>query len=90
VCEAGQRLAEDRAWYNLAVQANPLDAEAQKALYRLRTPAAPPSSVPGAKTSKPNADLSTHGLSLEAEPAAPGPACFCCLYHCCQASRLAG
>ena len=89
-CEAGHRLAEARAWYNLAVQSNPLDAEAQKALYRLRTPAAPPSSVPGAKTSTPNADLSTHGLSLEAEPAAPGPACFCCLYHCCQASRLAG
>jgi hypothetical protein len=39
-CEAVHRLPEARAWYNLAVQANALDAEAQKALYRLRYPAA--------------------------------------------------
>jgi tetratricopeptide (TPR) repeat protein len=37
-CESVRRLPEARAWYNLAVQANPLDAEAQKALYRLRIP----------------------------------------------------
>jgi tetratricopeptide (TPR) repeat protein len=35
-CEAVHRLPEARAWYNLAVQINPLDDEAQKALYRLR------------------------------------------------------
>jgi tetratricopeptide (TPR) repeat protein len=40
-CESVHRLPEARAWYNLAVQANPLDEEAQKALYRLRYPAAP-------------------------------------------------
>ncbi len=40
-CEAVHRLPEARAWYNLAVQTNPLDGEAQKALYRLRLPAAP-------------------------------------------------
>jgi Flp pilus assembly protein TadD len=42
-CEAVRRLPEARAWYNLAVQTDPLDAAAQKALYRLRPPAAPPS-----------------------------------------------
>jgi tetratricopeptide (TPR) repeat protein len=41
-CEAVRRLPEARAWYNLAVQTDPLDAAAQKALYRLRQPAAPP------------------------------------------------
>jgi tetratricopeptide (TPR) repeat protein len=46
-CEAVHRLPEARAWYNLAVQANPLDEEAQKALYRLKFPAAP--SIPGAR-----------------------------------------
>ena len=35
-CEAVRRLPEARAWYNLAVQTNPLDEAAQKALYRLR------------------------------------------------------
>jgi tetratricopeptide (TPR) repeat protein len=42
-CEAVRRLPEARAWYNLAIQTDPLDAAAQKALYRLRQPAAPPS-----------------------------------------------
>jgi tetratricopeptide (TPR) repeat protein len=41
-CEAVHRLPEARAWYNLAVQTDPLDAAAQKALYRLRRPAALP------------------------------------------------
>src|SRR5262249_4462634 len=41
-CEAVRRLPEARAWYNLAVQVDPLDAAAQKALYRVRLPAAPP------------------------------------------------
>jgi predicted Zn-dependent protease len=35
-CEAVHRIPEARAWFNLAVQSNPLDDEAQKALYRLR------------------------------------------------------
>src|SRR5262245_36069884 len=42
-CEAVRRRPEARAWYNLAIQTDPLDAAAQKALYRLRLPAAPPS-----------------------------------------------
>ena len=42
-CEAVRRLPEARAWYNLAVQTDPLDAAAQKALYRLRLPATQPS-----------------------------------------------
>jgi tetratricopeptide (TPR) repeat protein len=41
-CEAVHRLPEARAWYNLAVQTDPLDAAAQKALYRLRLPPTPP------------------------------------------------
>jgi tetratricopeptide (TPR) repeat protein len=41
-CESVHRLPEARAWYNLAVQINSLDEDAQKALYRLRIPAAPP------------------------------------------------
>ena len=48
-CEAVHRLPEARAWYNLAVQTNPLDEEAQKALYRLRIPAVPSPSVPGVR-----------------------------------------
>jgi predicted Zn-dependent protease len=35
-CEAVHRLPEARAWYQLAVQANPLDEEAQKALFRIK------------------------------------------------------
>ena len=35
-CEAVHRLPEARAWYDLAVQTNPVDEEAQKALYRLK------------------------------------------------------
>jgi len=34
-CETLRRVPEARAWYALAINANPLDAEAQKALYRL-------------------------------------------------------
>jgi tetratricopeptide (TPR) repeat protein len=34
-CEKVRRLPEARAWYRLAILANPLDSEAQKALYRL-------------------------------------------------------
>jgi tetratricopeptide (TPR) repeat protein len=57
-CEAVRRLPEARAWYNLAVQTNPLDGEAQKALHRLRRPAAPVTAVPGVGTATPNARLS--------------------------------
>jgi tetratricopeptide (TPR) repeat protein len=35
-CEAVHRRPEARAWFNLALQTNPLDEEAQKALYRFR------------------------------------------------------
>jgi hypothetical protein len=35
-CAALERNAEARAWYKLAVAADPLDSEAQRALYRLR------------------------------------------------------
>ncbi len=41
-CEAAHRLPEARAWYNVAVQINPLDDEAQKALHRLKVREAPP------------------------------------------------
>jgi predicted Zn-dependent protease len=34
-CEALDRRSEARAWYQLAIARNPLDAEAQKALFRL-------------------------------------------------------
>ena len=34
-CEKIHRLPEARAWYNLVIEANPLDADAQKALFRL-------------------------------------------------------
>jgi predicted Zn-dependent protease len=39
-CEKVHRYPEARAWYSLLIQANPLDADAQKALFRLkdRTP----------------------------------------------------
>jgi tetratricopeptide (TPR) repeat protein len=57
-CESVHRLLEARAWYNLAVQANPLDEDAQRALYRLRIPAAPSPSSPGVNTTTPNARLS--------------------------------
>jgi tetratricopeptide (TPR) repeat protein len=43
VCEAIGRRSEARAWYRLATTNNPLDPEAQQALFRLR-PAAPPGS----------------------------------------------
>ena len=59
-CESVRRFPEARAWYNLAVQTNPLDQEAQKALYRLRIPAAPLPSVPGVRTSAPNAGMSSN------------------------------
>jgi hypothetical protein len=35
-CEKIHRLPEARAWYRLAIDANPLDTEAQKALFRLQ------------------------------------------------------
>jgi tetratricopeptide (TPR) repeat protein len=35
-CEAARRIPEARAWYGLAVEADPLDSQAQKALYRLK------------------------------------------------------
>jgi tetratricopeptide (TPR) repeat protein len=54
-CEAVHRLPEARAWYDLAVQTNPLDEEAQKALYRLRIPAAPPPSNTGRARTRPSA-----------------------------------
>jgi Flp pilus assembly protein TadD len=37
-CEKIRRPAEARAWYRLAIQANPLDQDAQKALFRLDAP----------------------------------------------------
>lgn len=36
-CEAADWIDEARAWYRLAISASPLDAQAQQALYRLRT-----------------------------------------------------
>jgi tetratricopeptide (TPR) repeat protein len=45
LCEAIGRRSEARAWYRLAAANNPLDAEAQQALFRLR-PAATPHSDP--------------------------------------------
>jgi hypothetical protein len=41
-CEKIHRIPEARAWYALVIQANPLDTDAQKALYRLRSQARPP------------------------------------------------
>ncbi len=41
LCEAIGRRSEARAWYRLATVGNPLDTEAQRALFRLR-PALPP------------------------------------------------
>ncbi len=35
-CEAVHRIPEARAWYDLAVRADPVNEEAQKALYRLK------------------------------------------------------
>ena len=37
-CEAIHRLPEARAWYKLAISADPLDSESQKALYWLTHP----------------------------------------------------
>jgi hypothetical protein len=37
-CAALHRDPEARAWYELAIARDPLDAEAQRALYRLRPP----------------------------------------------------
>ncbi|MFO0908373.1 MAG: tetratricopeptide repeat protein [Isosphaeraceae bacterium] len=39
-CEAIHRIPEARAWYELAIRGNPLDAESQKALFRLKDIAA--------------------------------------------------
>jgi predicted Zn-dependent protease len=57
-CESVHRLLEARAWYNLAFQADSLDEEARKALYRLRIPAAPPSAdtTPSSAGAAPRAD----------------------------------
>jgi tetratricopeptide (TPR) repeat protein len=35
-CEKAHRFPEARAWYSLLIRANPLDADAQKALFRLK------------------------------------------------------
>jgi tetratricopeptide (TPR) repeat protein len=35
-CEKIHRIPEARAWYGLAIEANPLDTEAQRALFRLK------------------------------------------------------
>jgi len=37
ICEAVGRRSEARAWYRLAIARNPLDAEAQQAIFRLET-----------------------------------------------------
>jgi tetratricopeptide (TPR) repeat protein len=44
LCEAAGRLAEARAWYRLAIAKDPLDVQAQQALFRLgrATPTSPP------------------------------------------------
>jgi Flp pilus assembly protein TadD len=42
ICEAVGRRSEARAWYRLAIACNPLDAEAQRALFRIRNAAAKP------------------------------------------------
>jgi tetratricopeptide (TPR) repeat protein len=41
-CEKIHRIPEARAWYGLVIQADPLDADAQKALFRLKSQTAPP------------------------------------------------
>ncbi|GAC1465706.1 MAG: hypothetical protein NVSMB9_05580 [Isosphaeraceae bacterium] len=41
-CEKIHRFAEARAWYSLVIQANPLDVDAQKALFRLKPLETPP------------------------------------------------
>ena len=48
-CEKIHRLPEARAWYRLAIDLNPLDPVAQKALYRLEgfAESAPRRRVPG-------------------------------------------
>ena len=40
-CAALHRDAEARAWYALAIAADPLDSESQRALFRLRDPGRP-------------------------------------------------
>lgn len=42
ICERIGRFPEARAWYSLVLQAEPLDAESQKALFRLRDKAPAP------------------------------------------------
>jgi tetratricopeptide (TPR) repeat protein len=52
-CEKVRRYPEARAWYSLAITADPLDTESHKALYRLKSlsqagsTSAPPSNSPG-------------------------------------------
>ena len=43
ICEAIGRRAEALAWYRLAISRNPLDDDAQRALFRLRTATVLPS-----------------------------------------------
>ncbi len=52
LCEAIGRRAEARAWYRLAIVRDPLDADAQRALFRLEGAAAtpPPGRSPAAHT----------------------------------------
>ena len=56
-CAALDRTAEARAWYELAIEADPTDSESQQALYRLnlRHQAGPqsPSSEPGSQQPAP-------------------------------------
>ena len=44
-CEKAHRLPEARAWYHLAVDADPLDSAAQKALFRLKEREPAPASL---------------------------------------------
>jgi tetratricopeptide (TPR) repeat protein len=42
ICAAVGRRSEARAWYRLAIACNPLDAEAQRAFFQIKNPAAQP------------------------------------------------
>jgi tetratricopeptide (TPR) repeat protein len=46
LCAALQRDGEARAWYQLAIAANPLDSESQQAMFRLGAPTAGRASTP--------------------------------------------
>lgn len=49
-CEQLHRLPEARAWYNLAIAADPLDHEAQKALFRLKSRETQTKTISGRQT----------------------------------------